>query len=83
MCHILKVQYSCIIVVLSGKDNFLQVTRMNVRDGVLMSIPSSETKIETSHESYLTVNEAQLFMMGPKENGVPLGTVNALERISG
>lgn len=80
--HVLKVEDSGIVVVLAGEHDLAQVGRMNIGNGVLIGIPASETKIESAHESNPAIDQAQLFMVGPEQDGVAFCAVECLDCIT-
>jgi hypothetical protein len=46
--NILEIVNSGIIEILTGEDDVIQVTRMSVRNRMLVDIPSAEAKIKTT-----------------------------------
>jgi hypothetical protein len=63
--HFLEVHNPSVVVVLSREYNVVQISGVGVRNGVLMSIPAAIAEIEAAHESYLTIDQAKLFVMCP------------------
>ena len=65
MCHIAEIHYSGIIVILAGKDNGIEIIRMNIGNSMLVCIPSSKAQIKSAHESDIAVYQTKLFVMRP------------------
>lgn len=43
---------------------------MGICNRMLVCVPSSETKIQSTHESDVAIDEAQLFMMRPVQDDI-------------
>lgn len=71
----------CIIVVLAGEHDIVEVGRMAIGKRMLISIPSSIAQIKATHESNVTVDETQLFVMRPIENDVFIHAIDCLEPV--
>ena len=63
--HSLEIHHSTIVVILSGKQRLVEFLRMDVRQRVVMRIPSPIAGIESSHTRNLIVDEAELFVVTP------------------
>jgi hypothetical protein len=66
--HVLEVHDASVVVVLSGEDNFVQISRVSVRDAVLVRIPTSIAEIQTAHESNVAIDKTQLFVVSPVQD---------------
>lgn len=58
MRDILEVENSSVIIILAWEDDFIQVCRVGVGNGVLVRIPASETHVEASHKGGATIDQA-------------------------
>lgn len=61
----MEVEDTGVVVILAGKDGFVDVGRVYIGECMLMGVPPAETHVQTAHESDLAVNEAQFLVMGP------------------
>lgn len=75
MRNILEVQDTSIVVVLTWEDRLTWVGRMDVGNGVLVSVPPTETHVQTAHECNAAVNETEFLMMGPVQDRVIVNAV--------
>ena len=62
---VVEVEYTGVVVILAREDSFVDVGRVYIGECMLMGVPPAEAHVQTAHESDLTVNEAQFFVMGP------------------
>lgn len=49
---------------------------------MLISVPSPETQIQTTHERNTPINHAELLMMGPEKDGIATHAIDALNCIA-
>jgi hypothetical protein len=80
---IMEVKNPRIVVVLTGEDGLIDILRVSISNGVLVGIPATEAKIQATHESDLTVNQAQLLVVGPVQNDIVVHSVQAFQSILG
>lgn len=65
VCNILEIVHSCIVEILTGKDNIVEVSRMDISNWMLIDVPSTKAQIETTHKSDFAIDEAKFFVMCP------------------
>ena len=61
--HALEIHDSVVVELLSGEDLVPQVRGVDVGQGMLVSVPSSKTQINTSDESQCVVDDNELLVM--------------------
>lgn len=61
----MEVEDTGVVVILAREDSFVDVGGVYIGECMLMGVPPAEAHVQTAHESDLTVNEAQFFVMGP------------------
>jgi hypothetical protein len=81
--HGLKVSDACIVVILTRKQSFVEVSWVRVGDWMLIRVPSAEAKIKTAHESDIAIDETEFLVMCPVENDIFVDTIECFESISG
>ena len=79
----MEIKNSGIVVILAREDILIQIRWVNIRDGMLVSIPTSEAHIQATHESSLAINQAQLLVMGPIQDNIVIHSIEALQCILG
>lgn len=57
MRDVLEVEDTGVIVVLAGEDILRLIAGMDVSNGMLVSVPSSEAQIKTTHKSNSAINQ--------------------------
>lgn len=62
---VMEVQDPGIVVILAGKDNLVQVGRVDVGNGMLMGIPAPKAEVQAAHESNAAINQAELLVVCP------------------
>ncbi len=72
-----------IVIILTGKNDVIQVGWMTISYGMLIRVPPPVAKIKAPHESKPTIDEAQLLMMRPIQNNIVVHSVDSLQGILG
>jgi hypothetical protein len=70
------------VVVLTWKHDIFEISWMSVGDGMLIGIPSSVAEIQTTHERDMTIDQTELLMMSPEQNGVIVHAIEAFQGIT-
>ena len=68
ICNVAKIHYSRVIVILARKNGHIEIAWMDVSNGMLVSVPSSEAQVESTHKGDIAVDETELFMMRPVQD---------------
>jgi len=81
----LEVHYAGIIVILTWKDCFREISGVDIGKRVGVSIPSTEAEIKTSNRCIMVVNHNNLLQNDEKHNtkallGLPFRGVTRIER---
>lgn len=63
VAHALEIHDAVVVKLLSGEDLVPQVRGVDVGQGMLMSVPSSETQINTSNERQCVVDDNEFLVM--------------------
>lgn len=79
----MEIEYSRVVVVLAGEDGRIDIFGVGISNGVLVGVPATKAKIQTTHESDLSVNQAQFFVMGPVQNDILVHSIQAFQGILG
>lgn len=77
--NILEIKDARIIVVLARENRLVYVRRVQIRQRMLICIPTTEAHVQTAHKCSPAVNQAKLFVMGPIENDVVVHSIQSLE----
>ena len=80
---ILEIQDPCVVVVLPGVDSLLDIPWMDVRERVLVCIPTAITQIDAPHKCSLSIDYAQLFVVCPVQNHTLMHAIYPFESITG
>jgi hypothetical protein len=54
--NILEIKNSRVVIILAWEDVLVEIGRVNIRNGMLMGIPTSEAHVQPAHESGLAIN---------------------------
>lgn len=83
MRNILEIKNSRVVVILAWEDVLVEIGRVNIGNGMLVGVPASEAHVQSTHESGLAINQAQLLMVGPVENNIVVHTIQSLQSVLG
>jgi hypothetical protein len=70
ICNVAEIHYSSVIVILARKNGHIEIAWVDVSDGMLVSVPSSEAQIESTHKGDIAVDETELFVMRPVQDHI-------------
>jgi len=56
ICNVAEIHYSRIIVILAGENSHIEIAWVDVSNGMLVSVPSSEAQIESTHKGDVAVD---------------------------
>jgi hypothetical protein len=82
ICYVAEVHYSRVVVVLARKDDRVEIIGVNISNGMLVCVPSSEAQIKSTHKSDFTIYETKLLVMRPVKDHVVGHAIHTLQSVT-